>query len=647
MAHNGRTLFFDIGDTVNYLSHHSSVSGIQRVVIEIWKGLQVNNAFTTRPIFFDHSQNSFLALNPSNWNELIQMLEGSSSEFDITGFASSPNFKSSGENLEACLSKGDVILVLGASWTYQQFFVELNRLKGLGLSIISLVYDLIPIVTPSFPQESKVEFTRGLIQLLSVSDCVATISQSTRIDLDEFAKSENLVSPKGPVTKLPGGFSGKKANKSELNKFQHKSYILMVGTIEERKNHLVVLRAYVKTLASVGASNTPDLIIVGRLGWNINGFIDEFKTKLKLEERSKVTLLTHNVDDQTLAELYAGALFTIYPSKYEGWGLPVSESLDFGVPVITSTTSSLPEAGEDYAIYVDPNDIDQLSDAMIKWITDPSALLQNRSMLRSRQAVTISDVVNLLKVEAEAIKPSVSFVPQLEIGFEYGFGNFVAIKNLVNGAAYLRNIESRRSLPMTNQISKLKNSSLASFLLNGPDQTKDEVGETFRSKTDDLKVTMKFRRTSNKELIIHVAVKSPEKKLRVQIINSDGIFEEIFTCGGVISTKLSPRSYNSEESIEYIFHKVSNDQTDTLTATFCSVLASEQDFITGELDILKVQYRTHLQFCEAQNGVYEQMLQQGNRINALESSISWRITTPLRAAGEILRIVLRNLNLKK
>jgi glycosyltransferase involved in cell wall biosynthesis len=625
---DSRTIYFDIGDSIFYLSHHSSVSGIQRVVVELWKHLQSNDALSIKPVAFDNSQHSFVLVDPLKLTELINMLDGSYSEFEITNFAGSLMIKH-GKKIEAMINEDDVFVAAGSSWIYPRYFVELNKLKDFGIRVITLVYDLIPIVTRSIPQASKLEFTRYLFQLMQVSDRVATISQHTRIDLDDFAREQRLDSPPGPVTKLPGGFSGKNLNVSELKSFQNEPYILMVGTIEERKNHLNVLRAFEKTMKIVGAEKMPQLICVGRLGWNVDNFIDELS--LNLELKKKVTLLTHSLDDLSLASLYKGALFTIYPSKYEGWGLPVSEALDFGVPVITSTSSSLPEAGENYAVYVPHDDTDLMSAAITKWVTDPVALAQNRSSIGSRKPLQWSDVANLFEREFEKIESKPSFIPRLELCSEYGFGRLIPIENIVDGSIYLRTIESSRSLPMTNQISTMSNSSFADFFLDGPNLSKDAAGETFATNTQSLKVRLKFRRSSDGKQIVHVAVNSSEKKLRVQVISRDGISEEIFTCGGVISTELSAQASDSIEIIEYVFHKISEQPAKEISVTFCSILGTDPSETSSELELLRIQLGAHLSFCGSQREVNEQIRIRDERIKALESSISWKLTSPLRA----------------
>ena len=82
-------------------------------------------------------------------------------------------------------------------------------------------------------------------------------------------------------------------------------------------------------------------------------------------------LFTGKVDDITLRNLYRGCVCVVYPSTYEGFGLPILEAMSSGVPVITSNTSSMPEVGGDLATYVDPYDINSIAQAILKFIDNP------------------------------------------------------------------------------------------------------------------------------------------------------------------------------------------------------------------------------------------------------------------------------------
>ena len=94
-------------------------------------------------------------------------------------------------------------------------------------------------------------------------------------------------------------------------------------------------------------------------------------------------LLLHHIGDESLAWLYDNCLFTVYPSLYEGWGLPVSESLAYGKYCLTSSTSSLPEAGAGFTGLIDPNDLQAWEQAIFNLIDDPNELSRRENKIRN------------------------------------------------------------------------------------------------------------------------------------------------------------------------------------------------------------------------------------------------------------------------
>lgn len=132
-------------------------------------------------------------------------------------------------------------------------------------------------------------------------------------------------------------------------------YILALGTLEPRKNLPALLRAYARL-----GRDVPRLVLAGARGWG-EGALFKLVKELGLQERVR---FTGYVPEAVLPDLYAGARLFVYPSLYEGFGLPVLEALASGAPVITSNTSSLPEVAGDAALLVDPTSVDELTRVM-------------------------------------------------------------------------------------------------------------------------------------------------------------------------------------------------------------------------------------------------------------------------------------------
>jgi hypothetical protein len=125
---------------------------------------------------------------------------------------------------------------------------------------------------------------------------------------------------------------------------------LFVGTIESRKNHLLAFDVWLELIRKRGERATPTLICVGNEGWMVEAAMARLKASDQLRRRVRII---RRVSDSELTRLYRNCLFTIYPSSYEGWGLPVTEALSFGKMVVTTAVSSLPEVGGDLVEYFD------------------------------------------------------------------------------------------------------------------------------------------------------------------------------------------------------------------------------------------------------------------------------------------------------
>lgn len=142
-------------------------------------------------------------------------------------------------------------------------------------------------------------------------------------------------------------------------------YLFYVGTLQPRKNLARVIEAFAR-LAALPDLADVQLVLAGKQGWLYDALFAQV-TRLGLAGR---VLFPGYVSDDALPALLSGAFAFVYPSLYEGFGIPVLEAGACGVPVITSNTSSLPEVAGDAAILVDPHDVDAIADAMRRVLTD-------------------------------------------------------------------------------------------------------------------------------------------------------------------------------------------------------------------------------------------------------------------------------------
>jgi glycosyltransferase involved in cell wall biosynthesis len=163
----------------------------------------------------------------------------------------------------------------------------------------------------------------------------------------------------------------------------HEPYTLFVGRLTARKNPVRMLEAFHRFRQE--AKCPVKLVLAGNRSWTAEGF-DEAMTRLGLQD--SVIELGH-VPDEDLPWLYCGALMLVFPSLWEGFGLPVIEAMASGTPVITSNVSSLPEVAGDAAVLVDPYSTDAIGDAMTRVFQDPGLreTLRARGLERARRFV--------------------------------------------------------------------------------------------------------------------------------------------------------------------------------------------------------------------------------------------------------------------
>lgn len=150
-------------------------------------------------------------------------------------------------------------------------------------------------------------------------------------------------------------------------------FILGLGTLEPRKNWVGLIEAYARLLDRQQAAH--DLVIVGGKGWLYEPIFQRVG-ELGLGERVR---FVGRAADEDLPALYSLAACLAYPSFYEGFGIPVIEAMACGTPVVTTSVSSLPEAGGEAALYVPPGDTDALAEALARAIGDEPLRAQMRA----------------------------------------------------------------------------------------------------------------------------------------------------------------------------------------------------------------------------------------------------------------------------
>lgn len=277
---------------------------------------------------------------------------------------------------------GDVLFGLAAPWNSQHMERALVALERHGLRYATLVYDLIPVMRPEFSVVALGRRYRDWAsRMMPVCDVPMAISHATRRDMEVFAAREGFAL-RAPVTVVPigTGFPSVPAAAGEAVA-PGEPYVLCVSTIEVRKNHLLLFRAWRKLVEEMPAGAVPKLVFAGGIGWLVDDMMQQMRNAAFLDGRVEVV---DSPSDAQLAALYRGAMFTVYPSHYEGWGLPVVESHDFGTPVVCADNTSLPEAGGDLARYFEADSVGDAVRVIRGLLEDPAGLDAWRAEVRAR-----------------------------------------------------------------------------------------------------------------------------------------------------------------------------------------------------------------------------------------------------------------------
>ena len=251
------------------------------------------------------------------------------------------------------LSKNDFLISCCDSWNVEGYIEAIEEIASSNSNVYLMIYDCIPYFLPhSFgPGFSKI-YKTWLTQILSTDINILTISNHTKSDILSYIKAEKIDNKSVPGVVRLGDSLDRKLKEIAPNLKIKNSFILTVGTIEFRKNHQVLLDAY-RILVEKGFIDLPQLIIVGKQGWMDNGINQQTNFDPKISDK---ILVFNDLNDDYLDYLYENCLFTVYPSFYEGWGLPVAESFSYGKACITSNLSSIPEICSEVSIFADPHD---------------------------------------------------------------------------------------------------------------------------------------------------------------------------------------------------------------------------------------------------------------------------------------------------
>jgi glycosyltransferase involved in cell wall biosynthesis len=267
---------------------------------------------------------------------------------------------------------GDVLLAPGAPWGDPDFAARIARLRGQGGRFALLVHDIIPLRRPQWSAAAyNRQFRTWFDTAAAQADILLAISQATARDITRYGQINRLPIVPPIVVPMGTGFAETAPRPRRADLPAPGSYVLLVSSIETRKNQILAFRAWQLLLEQMPAGRVPLLVLAGRPANQAGDFLAQLANSNHLDGH-----IRHITDasDADLAELYRGCRFSLYPSLYEGWGLPVTESLHFGRPCLAANRTSLPEAGGALAQYFDPDNLSEVVATLRRAIEDEEGI---------------------------------------------------------------------------------------------------------------------------------------------------------------------------------------------------------------------------------------------------------------------------------
>jgi glycosyltransferase involved in cell wall biosynthesis len=231
---------------------------------------------------------------------------------------------------------------------------------------VYLVHDLIPVTHPEFCRPGEAEKHRKRIRtMLTTAAGVIGNSRSTLDDLAAFAEAENLRDPPS----IAAWLGAEPLPRALITTAPQRPTFVILGTIEARKNHMLLLQIWSRLVERLG-DEAPQLLIIGQRGWEAEDVFNLLDRNQQF--RGRVTELNRCTDEE-LANHLSTARALLFPSRAEGYGLPLVEALGAGVPVIASDLPVIREIAGDIPLYLDPLDSSAWEAAILDYASAESA----------------------------------------------------------------------------------------------------------------------------------------------------------------------------------------------------------------------------------------------------------------------------------
>jgi glycosyltransferase involved in cell wall biosynthesis len=403
-------IYLDASDLVYHAIWHSTCGGIARVQLEVAAALVRSDlpvtAFSVydeiwrdlRPLIYESGGVADQLLRRSRQFKLYPGVYPSLSRPVLTAKLLRARLGELCNRLRSRvprLTADDTLFVGGELWTSRTSVRLRKQAADNGTNLIILIHDLIPITNPQFcGHDFAVEFLEAL-------RLAAHFIVTTPFNKDELARirREHGLQP-APVSVVPLADEFPDTQRNERGLLPPKegerlagcAFVLCVGTVAARKNHLMLLSVWEELHAELG-DRLPILVVAGQRGWNAEEALRKLDDSVGSGSR---IIFQEAPSDELLRWLYSACQFTVFPSVLEGWGLPVGESLWFGKACAASNSSSIPIVGRDLCVYFSPDEPLQMK-AAIRSLLDPTIRRSYESRIKEARLRTWAEVANDIK----------------------------------------------------------------------------------------------------------------------------------------------------------------------------------------------------------------------------------------------------------
>jgi glycosyltransferase involved in cell wall biosynthesis len=423
----------DLSDLLAWWRAHRAPSGIQRVQLGL-AGAMLAAEPGARLAVFRADRGDWAGLPRALFHRLGGLARAGADPLD-------PDWRATVDRAAALLEAAPALLPAqgawlvnpGSSWWLPGYHAAIRAARARhGLRYAALVHDAGPVVAPEHADPAHAaSFARWLAVLATEADLLIAVSEATRRDLEAILARDLAPLPTAPIGVLrpdarpiPPPPAPPHPRVAEL---MAEPYALFVATIEARKDHLFVLNAWLALLRKHGAA-LPRLLLVGRRGFGAEPALALLARAPALEGR---VVWLDDVDDAALAALTRGALFCLYHSRHEGWGLPVTEALAAGKPVIAPAHSGLVEAGQGLALHVAPGSEPAFREAVEKLAFDGA--FRAAAEARIAQGLRLrdwSEIARELATLLAGAPAAAAAVPPPPLGLAHPLGEIAAARPL-------------------------------------------------------------------------------------------------------------------------------------------------------------------------------------------------------------------------